>query len=102
MKEAQVLLRDGDQLRLDLFAAEPWDGQSPRVLTRTFGRLFLRQKPPSHEVFFVDPDQYDLWRPIGHPEEKAPPSSSGGALSLLPLKKGVSHGAWKRAFWEED
>ncbi len=79
--------RDGEQLRLDLFQREPWDGQCPRVLTRRFIPLFLRQEPPSHEVFF-DADQYDLWRPIGHTEKKAPlRRSSRGAPSLLPLKK---------------
>ncbi len=52
--------RVSDQLRLELFKGVPWDGKSPRVLTKGGKALFLRQKPPSHEVF-VDPEQLELW-----------------------------------------
>ena len=77
---------DGDQLELGLFAGEPWGGQSPRVLTRGFSGLFLRQKPPSHEVIFHDPAQLELWcrtRPHG----ERGPSLSGAPLLLEPYSR---------------
>ncbi len=81
--------RDGDQLRLDLFRGVPWDGQSPRVLTRGFIPLFLRQKPPSHEVFF-NPEQLELWPIEAPPREKSPRGSTPGASLLLkPFKGGA-------------
>ncbi len=76
MKEASDLLRDGDQLRLDLFRSVPWDGLSPRGLTRGSLGLFSRQKPPRHEVFF-DPEQLELWPVEGHTEVRAAPGSPG-------------------------
>ncbi len=71
MRKASDLPRDGDQLRLDLFAGVPWDGQSPRALTRGFIPLFLRQKPPSHEVFLIH-EQFELW-PIDRPPREEGP-----------------------------
>ncbi len=51
--------------QLDLWQVEldalPWQGQSPRVLTKGFVPLFLRREPQKDERFFVDPDQLDLW-----------------------------------------
>jgi len=40
----------------------PWGGASPRSLTRGRKALFLRRKPQKDERFFVDPEQYDLFR----------------------------------------
>ena len=38
---------DGDQLVLALdWGSEPWEGRSPRGLTKGFIPLFLRQAPP--------------------------------------------------------
>jgi len=75
--------RDGDQLRLALFVDVAWDGRSPRVLTKGFIPLFLRRKPPPHEVFF-DEDQLELW-PIERPHRKKSPDRvvSVGAPSLF-------------------
>ncbi len=62
---------DSDQLSLGLLWSEPWDGWAPRALTRGRKALFLRQKPPRHEVFF-DPEQLELWPIQGHTERGAP------------------------------
>ncbi len=75
-------LRDGDQLRLQLFDGEPWNGVSPRVLTRSAKALFLRQKPPRHEVFF-DPEQLELWPVHRAAQIEELPRISGGASLLL-------------------
>ncbi len=87
MRWVSNLPRDGDQLRLDLFADVPWDGQSPRALTRRFIPLFLRQKPSGSTRFYADPEQLELW-PNEGPTPKEKPSElvfARGAPSLLPL-----------------
>ena len=77
---------NSEQLELELFRGLPWDGRSPRVLTKGFIPLFLRQKPSPHEVFF-NADQLELW-PIDRPHrEKTPPSPYGGAPLLVDLPK---------------
>ena len=58
----------------------PWEGKSPRALTRVNMSLFLRREPQKDDRFAVDPNQYDLFRAAikGRPQY-------GGAPSLLPL-----------------
>ncbi len=64
--------RDGDQLRLRLFEGEPWDGLSPRVLTRGNKLLYLRPEPSLHEVMpGRRSHQLELW-PDDTQREKAP------------------------------
>ena len=61
LREAELDLSDSRQLQLKLdWGLEPWEGRRPRALTKVGLGLFLRQKPPRHEVFF-DPEQLDLW-----------------------------------------
>ncbi len=50
-------------LRLD-WGCEPWEGCSPRGLTRGSKALFLRRKPQKTPAIFVDPNQYDLFRSV--------------------------------------
>ncbi len=81
--------RDGDQLRLALFDDVPWDGITPRVLTKGHKALSLRQKPPRHEVFF-DPEQRELELSDRPHREKSPTlsyASSGASLLLEPLPR---------------
>ena len=75
---------DGDQLKLGLWRDQPWDGLSPRALTRGYSFLFLRQKPPRHEVFF-DPEQLEFW-PVDRATqmEEPPPFLAGAPLLLEP------------------
>ncbi len=89
--------RDQRQLNLDLFRGIPWDGLSPRVLTRGFIPLFLRRKPPSHEVFF-DREQLEIWPAEWPPRMKRPRVSSPGASLLLEpyQKRRGEHGTKKR------
>jgi len=51
--------------QLDLWevelAALPWQGRSPRGLTKARKVVFLRREPLKDERFFVDPDQIDLF-----------------------------------------
>lgn len=58
----------------------PWGGQSPRALTKINMSLFSRREPQKDDSFFIDPNQYDLFRAAikGRPQY-------GGAPSLLPL-----------------
>ena len=80
-----ALLRDGDQLLLELdWGREPWQGRSPRLLTKAGLALFSRQKPPCHEVFF-DPEQLEFWPVDGATLREGPPPIRVGA----PLVSGV-------------
>jgi len=83
MRRQSGLLRDGDQLRLDLYRGTPWDGISPRGLTRSRKVLFLRQEPPCHEVY-KDILQIEMW-PEGVATQKQTRPRYAGAPLLLPL-----------------
>ena len=72
------------QLELSLSMERlPWEGKSPRSLTRGAIALFLRREPQKDDRFFVDPDQYDLFLAAitGRPRY-------GGAPTLVPLPRG--------------
>jgi len=72
--------------QLDLWQVEldalPWQGRSPRALTKCKKALFLRREPQKDDCFFVDPDQMDLF----HAAKKGP-RRYAGAPSLLPLPR---------------
>jgi len=59
--------RDGDQYLLDLRSPEgavqvPWQGRSPRGLTRVaLGVILKAQAGKSMSDFVSDENQYDLW-----------------------------------------
>ena len=75
--------------QLDLWEREiakiPWRGMSPRSLTSCRKALFLRREPQKDDRFFVDPNQYDLFRAAipGRPQY-------GGAPCVLPLPRRLS------------
>jgi len=76
----------GSQLELILCMPElsvPWEGRSPRELTRGHDILIFRRKAGKSVSEFVDPDQLELWPEL---TEKAP-SILEGAPSLLPLPR---------------
>jgi len=73
--EQQLVLALEDDVRV-----VPWDGRSPRSLTRARLALFLRREPQKDERFFVDPCQRDLFRAA----IQGPPRY-GGAPLLLPF-----------------
>ena len=88
MRRTSGFLREGDQFVLDLFPGEPWDGRSPRSLTRVLtGGLFFRPEPPGHEVE-LDAMQLDFFRGRSKAAKKKRPPQAEGASLLLPLKKG--------------
>ena len=71
------------ELQLELFEdvdALPWQGRSPRALTRASMALFLRRKPQKDGRFFVDPEQLEIW-PTGN---KAPRRRRGAPLLVEP------------------
>ena len=72
----------GDQLELaldDQRVRIPWEGRSPRGLTRGFGALFLRQAPPKKRERSRDcPGQIDLFE-----DRKRLPGRSRGAPLLF-------------------
>jgi len=71
--------------QLDLWQVDldglPWQGQSPRGLTKAQKALFLRREPQKDERFFVDPDQVDMWLPA----KKAPRKYRGAPLLVEPI-----------------
>ena len=60
----------------------PWQGRSPRFLTKAAKLLFLERERGEQERFFVDPNQYDCFR--RRCRKKAPRVSRGAPL-LVPL-----------------
>jgi len=83
------LMRDGDQSVLDLFAGVPWQGYSPRGLTRVRILLSLRREPGGHEVE-PDPMQLLLGLVAAAPKatRKRCPAPEDGAPLLLPSRRG--------------
>ncbi len=77
--------RDGDQLLLDLFKGVPWDGRSPRGLTRVQIGLFFRPEPQGHEVE-PDPAQLQMWPVAVRPPRVKKRTAERGAPPLLPSK----------------
>jgi len=57
----------------------PWDGQSPRGLTRGAKVLYSKRERGEDDRFFVDPNQGDLFHAGGRGRRYS------GAPSLLPL-----------------
>ncbi len=76
----------GDQFELLLFPGVPWQGRSPRSLTRVRTALFLRQEPPGH-VVSRDPMQLEMWPVSGRPHGKKAPERRSGAPLLLDVKR---------------
>ena len=80
--------------QLDMWPSEvvalPWGGRSPRSLTRAAKALFFKRERQKNDRFFVDPDQYDLFRAAipGRPQY-------GGAPTLLPL-------TWRVDEWPDE
>ena len=52
----------GDQLELDLFPGEPWNGHSPRGLTRVALGVIFEPKVPRAMRLAEDCVQLDFWR----------------------------------------
>ncbi len=76
-------LSDGDQLRLDLFSDSPWDGRSPRVLTRGHLAVIFKAKAGESTSAFLDPRQVDMWPSRPAHREKSRRSEAPAAPLLL-------------------
>jgi len=83
MKWVRIPPRDGDQLRLALFTDEPWDGQSPRALTRVGLGFILKAEAAPPRGPFHDPEQLELW-PVDKPHRERGPVYDGAPLLLEP------------------
>ncbi len=82
---------DSDQLALALFDKRvtiPWEGRSPRDLTRARMTLFSSQEAQKSMSEFVDPAQCEF----GFLTEKGPRRVSPRAPLLVPLKRSVYRG----------
>ena len=73
--------------QLDLFGHVsvrlPWDGRSPRSLTKAAKALFLKRERQKDDRFFCDPDQLELML-TGN---KAPRIYRGAPLLIEPLEE---------------
>jgi len=75
--------RVGEQLNLKLYPEDPWDGVSPRVLTRGYRFLSLRRKPAKSTRLVEDPEQLEFW-PVERPHRiNGPVRSTASGASLL-------------------
>jgi len=70
-----------------LFQGEPWDGASPRVLTRGHLARILQPQGAKARAIYLDPLQYELWPPVVRARGSSRAPSSVGAETLLPLPK---------------
>ena len=73
--------KDSVQLELDLFSSEPWQGRSPRALTRAYLGLILQPRGERARVPFSNPLQVEMF-PRRRQRKK---QMSRTALTLLPL-----------------
>jgi len=78
-----------EQLELNLFPGVPWNGRSPRVLTRGHLGLILKAKLGGESRFFADANQLELFE---RGARKARSPLSEGASPLLPLPPLTSRG----------
>ncbi len=79
---------NSEQLELDLFPGIPWNGRSPRGLTRPHYSVFLRPEPPRHEVKMHDPAQIVLSLAEAATLKKKPLQRlAAGAPLLIGVKK---------------
>ena len=73
--------------QLDLWQAvldaQPWQGKSPRELTRGYKALFLRREPQKDDRFLVGSFQHDLF----HAAKEGSRRYAGAPL-LFPFKDG--------------
>ena len=86
------LSRDSDQLSfegeewlaLGVGHSLPWEGRSPRALTKGYERFTLKAQAAKSVSDFVDPEQYDLWLTM----KKAPWKYQGAPLLGSPFEGG--------------
>jgi len=77
------MIREREQLELVLFPGVPWDGKSPRGLTRVgLGLIFNARALEKHERSFVDPKQLELWPATIKVPVRAPSISAATLLDL--------------------
>jgi len=78
---------NSDQLELEFHDVRlqiPWDGRSPRSLTKAARALFLSESGRGHEV---DPNQIEMFRIArrrGRTEKRGPLYEGAPSLFLLP------------------
>ncbi len=85
--DCEQLVFEGEEwLALGVGLGLPWEGRSPRALTRGSKWAIFKQQGVKSMGDFVDPEQYDLWRRI----KKAPRGYRGAPL-LVPIRE-VRHG----------
>ncbi len=80
-----MVLHDSDQLELDLFPGEPWQGRSPRALTRVGVGFIFKPEGVEAREFFDTADQllFSLLE-APRPNGEKPPQYEGAPLLLEP------------------
>ncbi len=90
-----LLANIGDQLELGLFVNEPWEGKSPRGLTRGhLGIIFNPRGEKKDACGRLQPSQLLLWPAKKDPELRLE-RGSFTAETLLPLP-GRGHGPFEK------
>ncbi len=60
-KRPPTIAKLPEQLELRLFPGEPWEGVSPRGLTRGHLGLIFKPQGVRARAFLYDPNQLELW-----------------------------------------
>ncbi len=86
-----------DQLELDLFPGEPWNGRSPRGLTRAGEVVYFKRERGATRS--MDPLQLEIWPVPPRATRKRRSRPAAGASTLLPLKGGRREAAYSAAWF---
>ncbi len=82
----EALMEAVGQLSLALFPGEPWEGRSPRGLTRVGMGVILKPQGVRARVPFLDPLQVDVF-PRRSRERLKPKSRTAPTLLPLPFRR---------------
>ena len=92
MRSEGRVFHGGEQLELDLFPGVPWDGRSPRGLTRGRSGIIFEPGGGGRELNSIDPRQYEMWP--SHPRARQKSHRRSAPMAPLLVELGFRE-SWK-------